>query len=159
MTNRRASEILYQQWQEFLEKYVDYGEVSDAYKQAFKALEQVSCEDAISRKVVLDKIKEVCFSKEQEWVDFRFSRGNNGQRDFIIKFIESLPSVVSQSKVGQWVRWYEHEETEKYIANIPRCKCSECNREHSPYEASLFNYCPNCGARMAESEGENASNN
>ncbi len=49
--------------------------------------------DAISRKEVLDFIKKVCFSRKQEWVDFRVSLGSNGQRDLIIKFIESLSSI------------------------------------------------------------------
>ena len=55
--------------------------------------EQEPCDDCISRKAALDKIKEICFSKEQEWIDFRVSQGSNGQRDFIINFIESMPSV------------------------------------------------------------------
>ena len=49
--------------------------------------------DCISRQAVLDKIKEICFSKEQKWVDFRVSQGSNGQRNLIINFIEDLPSV------------------------------------------------------------------
>ena len=61
-------------------------------RQAFEKLPE-SCEDAVSRKLILDKIKEVCFSRKQEWVDFRVSQGSNGQRDLIIKFIESLPSI------------------------------------------------------------------
>ena len=58
-------------------------------------------DDAISRKVVLDKIEEVCFSKKQEWVDFRVSQGSNGQRDLIIKFIESLPSI--SENPNKWI--------------------------------------------------------
>lgn len=58
-----------------------------------EALEQEPCEDAVSRKAILDKIKEVCFSKKKEWIDFRVSQGSNGQRNLIINFIEELPSV------------------------------------------------------------------
>ena len=58
-------------------------------------------DDAISRKVVLDKIKEVCFSRKQKWVDFRVSYGSNGQRDLIIKFIESLPSI--SENPNKWI--------------------------------------------------------
>ena len=50
------------------------------------------CNDTINRQVVLDKIEEVCFSKEKKWVDFRTSYGSRGQIDLIIKFIESLPN-------------------------------------------------------------------
>lgn len=59
---------------------------------------QEQCEDAVSRQAVLDKIKEVCFSKEQEWVDFRISQGSNGQRDLIINFIENLPNIHPKPK-------------------------------------------------------------
>lgn len=61
-------------------------------------LEQEPCEDCISKKAVLDKINEICFSREQESVDFRVSQGSNGQRDLIINFIENLPSVQSKPK-------------------------------------------------------------
>lgn len=52
----------------------------------------MSCKDTIDRRVVLDFIKEVCFSKKQKWVDFRISWGSHGQRDLIIDFTESLPN-------------------------------------------------------------------
>lgn len=55
-------------------------------------------EDCISKKAVLDKINEICFSREQESVDFRVAQGSNGQRDLIINFIENLPSVQSKPK-------------------------------------------------------------
>lgn len=67
-------------------------------KMAIEALEQKPCEDCISRKAVLDKINEICFSREQASVDFRVAQGSNGQRDLIINFIENLPSVQSKPK-------------------------------------------------------------
>ena len=39
MTNERAREILFMQWQGFLEHNLDYAGISDAYKKAFEALE------------------------------------------------------------------------------------------------------------------------
>lgn len=65
---------------------------------AIKALKQEPCEDCISKKAVLDKINEICFSREQASVDFRVAQGSNGQRDLIINFIENLPSVQSKPK-------------------------------------------------------------
>ena len=41
MTSEKAKEILYLEWQGFLENNIDYAGVSDAYKLAFKALEQM----------------------------------------------------------------------------------------------------------------------
>lgn len=55
--------------------------------------------DAISRQAVLNKIEEVCFSKE--WANFRVSQGSNGQRDLIINFIEDLPSVTQWISVNE----------------------------------------------------------
>ena len=97
-------------------------------------------EDAISRQTVLDKIKEVCFSKKQEWVDFRVSQGSNGQRDFIIKFIEDLPSVQPEPKTGHWI-WCGGSH-----------KCSNCEEYTCFSHKKPPRYCPNCGARMVESE-------
>ena len=54
-------------------------------------------EDCISRQAVLSKIKEVCFSKE--WLQFRVDNGSNGQRDFLINYIEQLTPVTSQPKI------------------------------------------------------------
>lgn len=40
MTYKEAKEKLYMEWQKFLEDNIDYAGISDAYKTAFKALEQ-----------------------------------------------------------------------------------------------------------------------
>lgn len=72
--------------------------------QWLKDNKQEPCEDCISKKAVLDKINEICFSREQESVDFRVSKGSNGQRDLIINFIENLPSIQSMPKVLDKIR-------------------------------------------------------
>ena len=41
MTNEKASEILFMQWQDFLEHNIDYAGISDAYKKAFEALKLI----------------------------------------------------------------------------------------------------------------------
>ena len=148
MTREEASTILYKEWQRFLEDNLDYAGISDAYTMAINTLKQEPCGDAISRKVVLNKIKEVCFSREKEWIDFRVSQGSNGQRDFIIKFIESLPPVTPKPKTGHW-NTYELAQggiNEKWL------ECSECMWSN----ALLIprNYCPKCGARMMEKEDD-----
>jgi hypothetical protein len=120
-----------------------------------KALEQESCEDAISRQAVLDKIKEVCFSTEKEWVDFRVSYGSNGQRDFIVNFIESLPSIQPKPKTGHWV------EGQTDNPNIHNILCSCCfegypskGHANSQYTKEKFQWCPKCGAKMDGVETE-----
>lgn len=54
--------------------------------------------DCISRQTVLEKIKEVCFSKE--WAQFRVDNGSNGQMDFLINYIEQLSPVEPQPRKG-----------------------------------------------------------
>lgn len=52
MTPEKAKEILFNEWQGFLENNIDYAGVSDAYKLAFKALEQMSVVDDIKSEIV-----------------------------------------------------------------------------------------------------------
>lgn len=138
--------------------------VKDLRKKLAEYLEQEPCEDAeldfvqshkkipvnlepyddtISRQAVLDKIKEICFSREQEWVDFRVSQGSNGQRDLIINFIEDLPSVNSQPKTGHWIS----DDRDDFL-----WKCSNCNHNSgylgNKFSKPKYNFCPNCGAKM-----------
>ena len=158
-----------------LEQIPDLKETyNKGYKDGQKALafhlelckeEQEPCEDCISREAVLDKIKEICFSKEQKWVDFRVSQGSNGQRDLIIKFIESLPSVQPKPKyVAVGNVNFDKDELQKIIDKVnptimPEIEyrkahwqnnaCSNCGI----YNASAYkNWCPNCGAKMLEQQ-------
>jgi len=114
------------------------GEQKEALDMAIKALEQESCEDAISRQAVLSKIKEVCFS--EEWLQFRVDNGSSGQRDFLINYIEQLPPVTPQLKTGRWI-------------NVDETH-SKCDRCEAVFEITSpngeVNYCPNCGTKMIE---------
>lgn len=84
MTNKEAKEKLYMEWQKFLEDNIDYAGVSEAYKMAFKALEQEPCEDAISRQEVLYLIADDDLSMGQ-----------------VVRGIHALPSVTSQEP--RWI--------------------------------------------------------
>ena len=64
--------------------------ILEAYKMAIKALEQEPCEDAISRKVVLEQT--------YKWSKDEFLRVTN-PFDYLRKKILSLPSVNPQSKM------------------------------------------------------------
>lgn len=68
------------------------------------------------------------------------------EHKFVLELLEQ------ELKTGHWVRWYETIEKERCTIHDPHCKCSECNYEYDPYIASLFNYCPNCGAKMESEE-------
>ena len=60
--------------------------------------------------------------------------------------------ISQQPKTGHWIRWYETIKQVNCTIHDPHCKCSECDQEYDPYNASLFNYCPNCGVKMESEE-------
>ena len=85
MTNKEAKEKLYMEWQKFLENNIDYTGISEAYKMAFKALEQESKTEKVikirdatpeERESVdayiksISKPTEIEFDEEQEQLDF-----------------------------------------------------------------------------------------
>lgn len=85
----------------------------------------------------MNKIKEVCFSRE--WMQFRVENGSNGQRDFLINYIEKLPSITSLPKTAQWISTGSGQE------------CSRCGEIQYGYD-NFRRFCAYCGAKM-ESEG------
>lgn len=79
-----------------LEQEGYYKDLAQSYEKTIVKLneaiaERQPCEDAVSRQAILSKIKKVCFS--EDWLQFRVDNGSNGQRDFLINYIEKLPSV------------------------------------------------------------------
>ena len=60
----------------------------------------------------------------------------------IIEVLEQEP------KTGYWVELPTHESQ----SGLPWYECSECNSERCIAVLRDFKYCPNCGAKMAESE-------
>ena len=97
-------------------------------------LEQEPCEDAISRKAVINQIF--------------YSTDNNG--DVVLgsalrERIARLPSVTPQEpRKGHWIMTHDYF-TGAY-ESIDYVKCSCCH----DYSLEEGNYCPNCGAKMVE---------
>ena len=91
-----AIQALEQESFDDLKYHAEHGEVivdKAVWEDAEKALKQQTCGDAISRKAILSKIKEVCFG--EAWLQYRIDYGSNGQRDFLINYIEQMPSVTA----------------------------------------------------------------
>lgn len=57
-----------------------------------------------------------------------------------VKEVNTLPPVTPQPKTGRWIEHFD--ESGKWY---------ECDRCHTDWGGSV-NYCPNCGAKMTESE-------
>lgn len=129
-------------------KRIAGGDLPIAFDMGIEALEkQEPCEDCVSRQAVLSKIKEVCFG--EEWVKFRIDNGSNGQRDFLTNYIEQLPPVTPQPKIGKWIGI----EYDSYADGNPVYdvyECSLCGFEHKGESDTLTDYCPDCGAKMEE---------
>lgn len=64
MTNLEAKEKLYMEWQKLLDYSLDYAGISEAYKMAFKALEQEPLTDKEQRIFLAAMSKEELVCKE-----------------------------------------------------------------------------------------------
>ena len=83
-----------------------------------------TCEDAISRKAVLDEMGDI---------------NMDIYTDEVKEFVENLPSVQPKAKTGKWIYDSRHAPF--------NWECTECGISFK----TDFSYCPNCGAKM---EGE-----
>lgn len=140
MTREEAVKIL-KECRERKLKYTFYtlNEYQAATDMAIKALEQEPCEDAISRAEVLDLID---------------SEDPNYEVRHFKEDVECLLPVTPQPKTGRW-------EFVQYDGNpnIGNWHCSECrsvviecvNKEEKS-GIPLYKYCPQCGARMVETQ-------
>ena len=175
MTKEEAIAILIREIDEDIFVRTEYREqLHEALNMGIKALKQEPCKDAISRQKVLSKFKEVYFSKE--WSQFRIGYGSNGQRDFLINYIEQLPSVTPQYTDAEIQKMQEMEQAEIekayelgkasqlktgrwiFIRMVPEIfhneyECSECGRRIRCTTRQLVNYpyC-HCGTKMENAE-------
>ena len=110
------------------------GEIKEAKDMAIKALEQVPCEDAISRQAAIDAANKVIE---------RDTSGNNDVVNAMIAwsaYIKSLPSVNPQTRTGHWIV-HDHGLGCKYY------QCSICKGFDRDKKRK---YCKWCGAKMVE---------
>jgi hypothetical protein len=96
------------------------------FDECIKAL-QKPCEDAISRQAVLEVLKD-------KWN--MFSDANDAMQESI-GTIEALPNITPQPKTGHWIKPYGG-----------NWHCDKCDYE----QGRKSNFCPDCGAKMVESQ-------
>lgn len=127
--------------EEALETLIDNAENGcvdiEEVKLVFAELEQKPCEDAISRKEVLELVG-----------DYDLSMGQ------VVKGIHALPPITPQPKMGRW-KAFTHsayhgndEYGEPIWREVTVYHCNMCNRRTVIKEK----YCQNCGCKMQEVE-------
>lgn len=123
----------------------EHRQLAEWLKDYKRLLEQTPCEDCIDRKTLLDMTicdgiycNECSFNTSDE---YGYSVTQNGC--LLEERIKKLPSVTPQM-TGHWIR-----------VDKDKCKCDRCEVISfiAMYPNGDINYCPNCGAKMAESEG------
>lgn len=93
--------------------------------------------------------------------EFPTKHANTGENDYEIGFddgvqmmldeIQDAPTVDAVPVIhGHWVANMAYYCDESGVVDY---KCSECS-SYVVYEEYLPNYCPNCGAKMEEKDGE-----
>lgn len=140
----------------------EHKQLAEWLKDYKRLLDQKTNNDSVSRKAILSKIKEVCFS--DKWLQFRVNKGSHGQRDFIIDYIEKLPPVTPERKKARWIKQYTAFVNDDNQI-VTEYHCNNC------YGISYFRsmngklvgakYCPNCGTEMETKENykEESGNN
>ncbi len=118
--------------------------ISEALDLAIKALEQESCEDAISRKAAIDTIESWLSCDDYNYAERHIMRAMQS-------VLYDLPSVKLQDpNTGHW-EWVQYGSN----PNIGNWHCSECRMTipHMPEETDntpIYKWCPMCGVKMIE---------
>lgn len=129
----------------FIDTYFDEPEKfvskeNKALEIAIDTLYQQPCKDAISREAVDEYITNLLSG-------YLYDEERTRLED-LTAYIWELPSVTPQPKIGHWILLDECSNSGYY--------CSECHKkvikEGWSKTVKKVKYCPNCGARMAESE-------
>lgn len=104
-------------------------------REAFKALEQKFCNDAISRQEVFKQI--------DQWAIGNREYLPTNAMHYLTKRIQDIQPI----KTGQWIKKEIIMERDFSTVKTYRSVCSHCGIINiSKYK----NYCPNCGCRMID---------
>ena len=115
------------------EQAVNYLKFSGFSEEQIKAIEGAfTCEDAISRQAAVDFLKKHAETYKDVTVKMTFMTSAS-----LINNRNNLPPVTPQPKTGHWI--FDEVLDRHYY-------CSECKSMGVDY----WDYCPNCGAKMAE---------
>ena len=135
--------------------------IFDAIEKAYNMglCEQELCDDAISRDELLKAIdtwdKFGC-DANTKLVPYQDHYIPYIHYDDVIECIKNMPSVIPQSKTGQWMRKTKVDKAYD-IAGVEtwgiECQCDRCGFTTTVIEDfGYYKYCPNCGAKMLSTD-------
>ena len=100
-----------------------------------KAMQNNSCEDAISRQEAISNIREMA-----EW-----HTGDAFNANRVIQHLKDLPSVAPKQRTGRW-EWTDGDERIMKASFYTKWTCTSCGCKRP----EKTKYCPNCGAKMED---------
>ena len=122
---------------EFYNKGYKDGQEALAFHLELCKEEAEPCEDAISRKAVMDYIKDCT-------IDLGYENGTY----MVLDAISKLPSAQPKPREGKWILVYDSDGSRTYEEYYGKTsKCPFCGAVD--YESK---YCPNCGKRVEKGE-------
>ena len=103
------------------------------------------CDDAISRAWLKEAIH-----------NFYYGLKHTPTEEDIQAYIDAAPPVTPKQKMGHWIGHREHCEElgvmPSSLGAYEWCSNCDCGIDVKEWHRNNYNYCPNCGAKMAESE-------
>ena len=118
------------------------------YAQARFDYEQEPCEDAISRKALLEEIENGIKAGNYEEGYEEYPHIND--MDDIIECIKYADSIQPKPKTGhwEWVQYDSNPNIGNWHCSECRCVVVECVDKEENGGIPLYKYCPQCGVRM-----------
>ena len=150
---------------DFLLTNDEANQIIDSFDRVTSSIRREPCEDCISREAVLDLAKKgvlisngnyesVCKaindlpSVTPKYTNEEIDRAQAVEQAYIDKMVELVAEKAKRPK-GKW-EYVQYD----YNPNIGSWHCSECRFMFVMSGVPEYKYCPNCGARMIESEEE-----
>lgn len=142
MTGKEADRLLVEvinKFREVLTESID--RAAERFIEEYTYFEQEPCDDAISREAVDKYIARLLSGYLYD--------GERERLEIFSAYLWELPSVTQKS--GKWII------KDRYYHDTITAECSECRREvemSAWTKEDMYDFCPNCGARMESEDKE-----